>query len=90
MVVGKHALKNALIPIITVAALQIQRLMAGAVIIENVFAIPGIGRLMMDAIYTHDFPAMQACILFVVIFILVINLCTDLLYARLNPRITFA
>jgi peptide/nickel transport system permease protein len=88
-IVCKHALKNALIPIITVAALQIQRLMAGAVIIENVFAIPGIGRLMMDAIYTHDFPVMQGCILVIVILILFINLSVDIVYAYINPRISY-
>jgi ABC-type dipeptide/oligopeptide/nickel transport system permease component len=88
-IIGKHALKNALMPIITVAALQIQRLMAGPVIIENVFAIPGIGRLMMDAIYTQDFPVMQGCILVVVIMVLLINLTVDIIYGYLNPRVSF-
>ncbi|NLY76326.1 MAG: ABC transporter permease [Firmicutes bacterium] len=88
-IICKHALKNALVPIITVSALQIQRLIAGAVIIENVFAIPGIGRMMMDAIHMHDFPVMQGCVLVVAMLVLFINLTADILYAYVNPRISY-
>ena len=82
-----HALRNAIIPSITVAGLNFGSLMAGAVAIETVFAIPGIGRLMIDSIKIHDTPTVLGCMVFVSIFVSVINLFVDLLYAVIDPRI---
>ena len=83
----RHALRNAIIPSITVAGLNFGSLMAGAVAIETVFAIPGIGRLMIDSIKIHDTPTVLGCMVFVAIFVSIINLCVDLLYAVIDPRI---
>jgi glutathione transport system permease protein len=86
-VVMGHALRNALIPVITVSALQVGRLLAGALVIELVFARPGLGRLIVDGVQARDYPLIQALILlFVVIFILV-NLIADVTYGLVDPRI---
>lgn len=82
-----HALRNAIIPSITVAGLNFGSLMAGSVAIETVFAIPGIGRLMIDSIKIQDTPSVVACMVFVSITVSVINLMVDLLYALIDPRI---
>lgn len=82
-----HALRNAIIPSITIAGLNFGSLMAGAVAIETVFAIPGIGRLMIDSIKIQDTPTVVACMVFVSLIVSVINLCVDLLYAFIDPRI---
>lgn len=90
MVVVRHALKNALIPIITIVGLEFGGLLAGAVITETVFSYPGIGQLLIKSINNRDFPIVQgALLLFAVQFVLV-NLIVDLLYARVDPRISFA
>jgi peptide/nickel transport system permease protein len=89
-VTARHALKNALIPVITVTGIQIGRLLGGTVIIEQIFALPGIGRYVFDAISTRDYPVVQGTVLiFTVIFILV-NLGVDLLYGIVDPRIKFS
>ncbi len=88
-VIWRHALKNALLPVITVMSLQVGRLFGGAVIIETLFAIPGMGRLMVSSILMQDFPVVQACVLIVAIAVLLANLTTDLLYAYLDPRIRY-
>jgi peptide/nickel transport system permease protein len=86
-VVNKHAMKNALIPIMTVTGIQIGRLLGGAVIIEQIFALPGLGRYTFDAISTRDYPVMQGTVLvFTLVFILV-NLLVDILYGVVDPRI---
>ncbi len=90
MVVVRHALKNALIPIITIVGLEFGGLLAGAVITETVFSYPGIGQLLIKSINNRDFPIVQgALLLFAVQFVLV-NLIVDLLYARVDPRISLA
>lgn len=90
MVVVRHALKNALIPIITILGLEFGGLLAGAVITETVFSYPGIGQLLIKSINNRDFPIVQgALLLFAVQFVLV-NLIVDLLYARVDPRISYA
>ena len=90
MVVVRHALKNALIPIITILGLEFGGLLAGAVITETVFSYPGIGQLLIKSINNRDFPIVQgALLLFSVQFVLV-NLVVDLLYARVDPRISYA
>jgi peptide/nickel transport system permease protein len=87
VVVNKHALKNALIPIITVIGLQFGYLLGGAVITETVFAWPGIGTLLVGAIRQKDFPTVQGAVLFIAITFSFINLLVDILYAFVDPRI---
>ncbi len=84
-----HAIKNAALPVITIMGLQIGRLLGGQVVIENLFAIPGMGRLMVNSILYRDFPVVQACVLIVAIAIVLANLATDLLYGYLDPRIRY-
>jgi peptide/nickel transport system permease protein len=87
VVVVRHALKNALIPVVTIIGLQFGNLIAGAVIIETVFARQGIGRLAVDAIRTKDFPMIQGTVLFAATAYVLTNLLVDLSYAWLDPRI---
>jgi peptide/nickel transport system permease protein len=88
-VLGKHTLRNAMIPIATVAGLQLGQLMAGAIILESVFALPGIGRLVLGAITARDLPLVQGVTLFVASTIVLINFVVDLLYGVLDPRIRY-
>lgn len=83
----KHALRNAVLPSITVAGLDFSLLVGGSVAIETVFAIPGVGRLMIDNIKLHDTPTVIGCMVFVSIMVSIINLLVDLLYAMVDPRI---
>ena len=89
VIVLKHALKNAAIPIVTYMALQFGVLLSGAVVTERVFAWPGIGSLVVDAILERDFPVVQAAVLITAILFLLINLATDLFYSWLDPRIRY-
>jgi peptide/nickel transport system permease protein len=89
VVVLKHALKNALIPIVTVAGLQIGILLGGTVVVEEVFTLPGIGRLVLWSIYQRDYPLTQSTILFIAVMFMAINLTVDLLYGYLDPRIRY-
>ena len=82
-----HALKNSMLPVITMMALQLSSMMSGAVISESVFAIPGIGRLATDAISKRDMPLLQGTILFTTVIVILGNLIADLLYSVLDPRI---
>ncbi|WP_405095994.1 ABC transporter permease [Micromonospora sp. NBC_01412] len=86
-VVGSHAMRNMLIPVVTVAGLEFGSLLGGAVIVETVFAWPGIGRLMTDAIAARDYSIVQACVITVAAIFITINLVVDLLYVRLDPRV---
>ena len=88
-VVLRHALRNALIPVVTVAGLMVGRLLGGAVITETIFAIPGIGRTVVDAIFSRDFPIVQGAVLMMAFIVLVVNLAVDLLYALIDPRIRY-
>jgi peptide/nickel transport system permease protein len=88
-VLGKHALRNALIPVVTVAGIQLGQLMAGSIILESVFALPGIGRLALGAITARDLPVVQGVTLFVASCIVLINFAVDLLYGVLDPRIRY-
>jgi peptide/nickel transport system permease protein len=90
LVVLKHALTNALIPIVTVAGLQIGILLGGTVVVEEVFTLPGVGRLVLWSIYQRDYPLTQSTILFVAVLFMAINLVIDLLYAYLDPRIRYS
>ena len=89
VVVLRHALGNALLPTITVLALDIGRLMGGIVVIETVFAYPGLGRLLVFSVQSRDIPTLQAAILIVAAVYALANLAADLLYAWLNPRIRY-
>lgn len=89
-VVGGHALRNALIPVVTVVGLQFGAFMGGAVITEAIFDYPGLGRMLLQAILTRDYTVVQGTILFVVVAFVVINLLTDLVYALLDPRIRYS
>lgn len=86
-VVGKHALLNALNPVVTIVGLQFGALMAGAIVTEKVFSWPGIGTLLLTAIERRDYPVVQGCILIIAVTYAIVNLGTDLLYARLDPRV---
>jgi peptide/nickel transport system permease protein len=86
-VILKHALRNALIPVITVMGLQFGALLSGAIITENVFSWPGIGTLLINAIEARDYPLVQGCILFITLSYVLVNLLTDLLYGWVDPRI---
>jgi peptide/nickel transport system permease protein len=88
-VVGRHTLRNALIPVVTVAGLQLGQLMAGAIVLESVFALPGLGRLALGAISARDLPVVQGVTLFVASVIVVINFAVDLAYGFLDPRIRY-
>lgn len=87
LVLGRHALRNALIPVVTVAGLQLGNLLAGAVLTESIFALPGLGKLMVDAIMRRDFLLVQGEVLFIAVLYLFVNFAIDLLYAALNPKI---
>ena len=76
-----------MIPVVTVAALMVGRLLGGAVVIEVVFAWPGLGRLLLEGINNRDYPIVQATLLFVVFIFVIVNLITDLLYVYLDPRV---
>lgn len=86
-VVYKHALRNAMIPVLTVVGLQFGALLAGAIVTETIFSWPGIGRLTLTAISTRDYFLVQGCILAIGLTYIVVNLFTDVLYAVVNPRI---
>ena len=87
-VVLKHALRNALIPTITVVGLQVGTLLGGNMIVETVFSWPGLGRLVVDAIFNRDFPLIQGAVMIYAITFVLTNLAVDVLYTYLNPRIT--
>lgn len=86
-VVLRHALKNALLPVVTVLGIQLGGLFSGAVITETVFAVPGVGRLMVDSILSRDYPMVQAVVLFITAAVVLSNLLVDLAYGVLDPRI---
>jgi peptide/nickel transport system permease protein len=89
MVVLKHALRNALIPIVTVAGLQLGILLGGTVVVEEVFTLPGVGRLVLWSIYQRDYPLTQSTILFIALLFMTLNLLVDLLYGYLDPRVRY-
>ena len=88
VVILRHVLRNALIPVVTVVAVQLASLLGGVIVIEVLFAWPGIGRLTFDAVQARDYPVLQGAVLLVAALFLLANLLVDILYARLDPRIT--
>jgi peptide/nickel transport system permease protein len=89
-VVARHVLRNAAIPVVTIAALEIGNLLAGAVIVETVFAWPGIGQLAVQSIQSRDFLVVQVVVLFISMVYVLVNLLADLVYALIDPRIRLA
>ena len=87
MVKYKHALKNALLPVITITGIQLGYMLGGAIITEQIFSLPGLGRLFLTGIYQRDFPLIQGGVVFVAIIFSLINFTVDILYSVLNPRI---
>jgi peptide/nickel transport system permease protein len=88
-VIRRHALKNSLIPVVTLLGLQLGTLIGGAVITEYVFALPGVGRLVVDAVFARDYPLVQGVVLLIAIGFIVSNLVVDLVYGWLDPRIRY-
>ncbi|MGI8644082.1 MAG: ABC transporter permease [Thermomicrobiales bacterium] len=88
-VVAAHALKNAMVPVITILGLQVGSLVSGAAITETVFAIPGVGRAAVDAIFFRDYPVLQGAVLMLTLAVLIANLLTDVAYGYLDPRIRY-
>lgn len=88
-VLFRHALRNALIPIVTVAGIQLGQLLAGSIILESVFYLPGLGRLTLAAISARDLPVVQGVVLFVASMIVIVNAAVDILYGVLDPRIRY-
>jgi peptide/nickel transport system permease protein len=86
-VVVAHALRNSLIPVVTVAGLRFGHLLAGAVIVETVFAWPGLGKFVVDSIYDRDYPVIQGFVVFTGTVFVLVNLLVDLLYVRIDPRV---
>ncbi len=89
VIVMRHSLKNALIPVITIVGLQVPILIGGAVIIEQIFCLPGIGRLILNATFARDYPIVTGVMFVMALFILVVNLVVDLTYAYLDPRVQY-
>ncbi len=87
MVKYKHALKNALLPVITIAGIQLGYMLGGAIIIEQVFSLPGLGRLFLSAVYQRDFPLIQGGVVFVAVVFSLVNFAVDILYSVVNPKI---
>lgn len=90
LVLGRHALRNALLPMVTIVGLSVPRFVGGAVIVESIFAWPGIGRLAVDAALRRDYPVIMGLTMFTFVFVVLTNLVVDLIYMRLDPRISFA
>jgi peptide/nickel transport system permease protein len=88
-VINRHALKNALIPVVTVVGLQIGSLLEGAVVVEVIFAWPGLGRLLYDSIFARDFSVIQGCVFFIAVMYVIVNLLVDIIYVWLDPRIRY-
>ncbi len=90
IVLVRHGLKNAVLPILTISGWQFGRLFGGTVIIESIFKVPGIGTLLIETVFQRDFPTIQAIIIVIAVSIVIINLLVDLLYGLLDPRIRYA
>ena len=88
-VIVRHALKNAFLPVITISGWQIGRLIAGTVIIETIFLVPGMGRLLIDSIFHRDYTMIQSIVMVIAFLVLAINLFVDLLYGWIDPRIRY-
>ncbi len=90
VVVGKHALRNAMIPIVSVAALTVNRIIGATVVVESVFALPGLGRMNLESVLNRDFPMLQGAVLLMALIVIAINLLADLAYGWVDPRIRYS
>ena len=90
VVILRHALKNALLPVITVSGFQFGRLLAGTVVIENIFMVPGMGKLLVDSVFHRDYTEVQAIVVLITVSVLILNLLLDVIYGWLNPRIRYS
>lgn len=90
VVVRRHMLKNALIPVVTLVGIVAGYLLGGSIVVEQVFAIPGVGRMGLQAIVQRDYPVLQAVVLIVTALFVLVNLLVDLFYVFLDPRIRYA
>ena len=88
-VLGQHALKNAVLPVVTISGSQFGRLLGGTIIVETIFVMPGMGALLVESISTRDIPVLQAVVMIIAVVVLVVNLVVDLSYAWLDPRIRY-
>jgi peptide/nickel transport system permease protein len=89
LIVSRHALKNALIPVVTLSGMGLSIILGGSVLIETVFNIQGVGRLLINAVFSHDYPVVQGFIFFISIIILLMNLAVDISYGWFDPRIRY-
>ncbi|MEI7570204.1 MAG: ABC transporter permease, partial [Alcaligenaceae bacterium] len=89
LVVGKHAFKNVLIPVITVIGISFGLLLSGSVVIETVYSLPGMGRLLANAVFGRDYPLIQGGLLVTAAVLVLLNLAVDLLYAAVDPRVKY-
>lgn len=87
VVILRHALRNALIPVVTLGGLQLGALLSGAVLTEQVFSVPGFGKMVVDAVYNRDYPVIQGVVLVTALLYVLLNLLTDILYLFINPRL---
>jgi peptide/nickel transport system permease protein len=87
LVVIKHALRNALVPVVTLGALELGTLLSGAVLTEQVFSIPGFGKMIVDAVFNRDYPVVQGVVLVTATVYVMLNLVADVLYVMINPRL---
>lgn len=88
-IVLRHALKNALIPVVTIVGVQFGYLLGGSVVVEQIFGLPGLGFMLLNAIYQRDYPVVQGTVVFVALFFILVNLAVDLLYGVLDPRVRY-
>lgn len=89
VVTYRHAFPNAMIPLVTIVGLQLGTLLGGAILTETVFAWPGLGRLIVNAVFNRDYPLVQGCVLFIAVGFLLTNLAVDIVYAMIDPRVTY-
>ncbi|MGI8747125.1 MAG: ABC transporter permease, partial [Deinococcus sp.] len=90
LVIGRHALRNALIPVVTVLGLQLGGLLGGAVVTEQIFSVPGFGRLLVDAVFSRDLPVIQGMVLTSAVLVLLVSFLVDLTYGAIDPRVRYA
>ncbi|WP_458093666.1 ABC transporter permease [Roseomonas sp. WA12] len=90
VVIGRHALRNALIPVVTLGTIELGRLLAGAVLTEQIFSIPGFGKLIVDAVFNRDYPVVQGVVVVTAVIFVSLSLIGDMLYMAINPRLRTA
>ncbi|NLT46546.1 MAG: ABC transporter permease, partial [Thermotogaceae bacterium] len=86
-VILKHSLRNALIPVVTLSGIQLGYLLGGTIVIENMFALPGMGRLLLQVVNERDYPVVQGIVLFIGILIVLLNIVVDIIYTLIDPRV---